>query len=58
MDYVRQFAIDVFDCDDDLSEEKIMNALEKAGIPTLGCCWKATWTVDGYNKSEPPISSD
>ena len=58
MEYVRQFAIDVFDCDDVISEEMIMKALEKSDIPTLGCCWKATWTVEGYSKSEPPISSD
>ena len=58
MQYIRQFSVDVVDCDDILSEEMIAEILEKAGIPVLGCQWKATWTEDGYSKCEPPIDSD
>lgn len=56
-EYVRQFSIDVID-DGTVSENRIQKILETAGINVLGCEWKATWTKEGYHKSEPPISSD
>lgn len=55
--YIRQFSIDVIDCDDNFNEKMIQDAIEKAGIPVLGCAWKATWTEEGYRMGTP-ISSD
>jgi len=57
MQYIRQFAVDVVDDGNTLTEEEIQDVLEKAGIPVLGCCWKATWTEERYEKGKP-ISSD
>ena len=54
---VRQFSFDILD-DGDIDEEKLTNILAAHGIDVLGAAWKATWTEEGYHKSEPPISSD
>ena len=56
-EYVRQFSIDVLD-DGMVSENKIQKILKKAEFNVLSVAWKATWTVEGYYKSEPPINSD
>lgn len=40
------------------NEEAIANALEDQGFDVRGCCWKATWTLDGYDHCKPPIASD
>ena len=56
MEYIRQFAIDVIGCDDVINEEKIKDIIETAGIPVLGCAWKATWTEEGYKKGTPLYS--
>lgn len=58
MKHIRQFAVDIIDSDYSITEEEIAEALEDAGFIVIGCAWKATWTEDGYEHGEPPISSD
>ena len=57
MKRVLQFAVDIED-DGMMTEELFQEAIERAGLNVLGVAWKATWTDEGYHKSEPPISSD
>lgn len=54
---VKQFSVDIVSKGEDF-EEIIPKVLEDAGYTVLGCAWTATWTKEGYEKSEPPISSD
>ena len=58
MKHIRQFAVDVIDSDYSITEEEIAKALEDVGFIVIGCAWKATWTEEGYEHGEPPISSD
>ena len=38
--------------------ETVAETLEAFDYKVLGSAWKATWTDDGYEHCEPPISSD
>ena len=51
---IVQFSIDVFET----SEEKIIDALVRAGIIVVGIGWKARWTSEDYFEGKPPVSSD
>lgn len=58
---IIQYSIDVNEFDDagvGVDGEKIAKVLEDAGIYVMGIDWKATWTEEGYHKSESPIYSD
>ena len=53
---IIQYAIDVEDTEDDM-ENKIMDALDKAGINVIGIDWRARWKGENYSNGKPPISS-
>ena len=52
---IKQFSVDI---DGDVGGNQIEKMLNEAGINVKGIAWKATWTKDGYEKGEAPISSD
>lgn len=60
MRYVLQYSVDIEADEADVSEEQIAEAIENAlaDVKVLGCSWKASWTTEGYEKGESPISYD
>ena len=54
---ILQFSMDIEDTNE-FDAYKLTSILESVGITVLGCQWKATWTNEGYEKGEAPISSD
>lgn len=55
---IVQYSVDVIDVVDGISAEKIVTALEDAGIPVKEITWKASWTEEDYDEGKPPYSYD
>ena len=51
---IHQYSVDVAD---PVDEEKIIKALEDAGIEVLGAMWCASWIDEDYHKGRKPYSS-
>ena len=60
MRYVLQYSVDIEADEADVSEEQIAEAIENAlaDVSVLGCSWQASWTTEGYENGESPISSN
>ena len=54
---IVQYSIDVENISENM-QEKIEKALNDAGIPVIGICWKATWGGNDYYSCKPPKASD
>ena len=59
---VVQVSVDIVvpneDCSGNDIAETVAETLEAFDYKVLGSVWKATWTDDGYEHSQPPIASD
>ena len=53
---IIQFAIDIED--NNITEEKIKEILECAGVEVLGASWKARWKEEDYWEGKLPYSCD